>query len=47
MKIFMWEDVLSGVTQGSILGPIPFAIIMNYIDGVVSHVDIIRKFMDE
>jgi hypothetical protein len=46
-KVFMWEDVLSGVTQGNILGPLPCAIFVNNIDGVLGHVDIIRKFVDE
>jgi ribonuclease P/MRP protein subunit RPP40 len=46
-KFSTWEDVLFGVPQGSVLGPILFVIFINDLDDAVEIFELLKKFADD
>jgi hypothetical protein len=42
-----WEEVLSGVPQGSVLGPPLFTVFINDLDGMIKCIELLKKFADD
>ncbi len=46
-KFSTWEDILSGVPQGSVLGHLLYVIFIKDLDDAVEIVELLKKFADD
>ncbi len=46
-KFSSWQEVFSGVLQGSMLGPLLFVVFINNLNSELEHTELIQTFVDD